>query len=420
MDPGEISASFWTDLTSSYSLTSAELQFIQNHRLEFMDSLTVQLTYPGADAPEITVTDPATNSTIDLNFTGDTVLRTSPIMYMDGLLAGYEGVKSFAIATTKVTDEIAQYWADQENATDAYGNLLYPVGAMKAAYGTFFTSLMTIYCHDILADAAAEEFNVTWSRTHPVAVFVGDDAYQTYLTLECDHSMGMIVIGSLKNIILFNSACSSQISTIEYGIMRNLDFLSQYETVSLDVMGSVTRDMFYAFWTGTDMRLFTENGYTVIKLVGRDDLILLYDPETGIIRDINTVNGFCGAYCFHNQITDSSYDLFAGVKNSTSDYMDWVHENIEIFNRIVDIDFNGQKYWYLAKTYGAIAFFGFGLLTGSTEYIIAAIAFELVINQGYNAFYDQLLPSMEFWDTPWLEVRIYGKTVFVRRHSLFE
>lgn len=47
-----------------------------------MDNLTVKLTYPGADAPAMTVTDPLTNSTIDLNFTGGTVLRTSLITYL--------------------------------------------------------------------------------------------------------------------------------------------------------------------------------------------------------------------------------------------------------------------------------------------------------------------------------------------------
>jgi hypothetical protein len=322
---------FWSDLTSFFNLTSTELQFVQNHRLEFIDNLTVQLSYPGADAPVMVVTDPMTNSTINLNFTGDSIHRTSQITYMNGIFiepAGYEGVKSFAIATTKVTDTIAQYWADQKNATDVYGNLRYHSGAMKAAYGTFFTALMTIYCHDILADTAAEEFDVTWSRTHPVVVSVGDDAYQTYLTLECDHSMGMTVMGLLNNMKLFNSACSSQISTIEYGIMRNLNFNYQYVDLPMEVIGSVARGMFYAFLTGTDMELFSHKGYTVMKLVGLNNLIMLYDPETGIIRDINTVNGFCGAYCFHDLQTELSYDFFGGVKSSTSDYRDWAQESI--------------------------------------------------------------------------------------------
>jgi len=329
MNPKAIPASFWNELTSMYDLTSTELQFIKTHRLEFVDDLTVKLTYPGVDAPNITVTDPWTNSTIDLNFTGNTIIRTSPIMYMDGLFsAGYEGVKSFAIATTKVTDSIAQYWANQKDAKDANGNLLYPAGGMKAAYGTFFTALMMIYCHDILANTAASEFNVTWSRTHPIAVSVGDDAHQTYLTLECDHSMGMTVIGSLKYIILFNSACSSHISTIEYGIMQNLDFIYQYSTVSMDVMGSVMRDMFYALWLGRDLELFTQNRYIVMKLGGRDDLVLLYDPETGIMRDINTVNGFYGAYCFHDQITNWAYDFFNNAKNTASDFREWVSDSL--------------------------------------------------------------------------------------------
>jgi hypothetical protein len=289
----------------------------------------------------MTVTDPKTNNTINLNFTGNTILR---IMYMDGLFsAGYEGVKSFAIATTKVTDSIAQYWANQKDAKDANGNLLYPAGGMKAAYGTFFTALMMIYCHDILANTAVGEFNVTWSRTHPAVVSVGDDAYQTYLTLECDHSMGMTVIGSLKNIILFNSVCSSHISTIEYGIMQNLDFIYQYSTVSMDVMGSVIRDMFYGLWAGTDLELFTQNEFIVMKLAGRDDLVLLYEPETGIMRDINTVNGFYGAYCFHDQITNWAYDFFNNAKNIASDFRDWAQETASDLGKGIE--------WFMEPVY---------------------------------------------------------------------
>ncbi len=62
---------------------------------------------------------------------------------------------------------------------------------MKAAYGTFLTALIMEYVHNQVADTAAKEFNVTWARTNPIIVSVGDDALQTYLTLECDHGMGM-------------------------------------------------------------------------------------------------------------------------------------------------------------------------------------------------------------------------------------
>lgn len=166
---------------------------------------------------------------------------------MDGILAGYEGVKSFAIATTKVNDDILAYWLNR--------NSTYPVGAMKAAYGTFLTTLIMDYVHDQVADAAAGEVNVTWSRTHTIVVSVGDDAYQTYLTLECDHSMGMTVAGSLKNIISFNNICSSAISPIGYAVMDNIGY-GQINTIDLSV-NSVTLDMIYDYlYNNTSLEAF--------------------------------------------------------------------------------------------------------------------------------------------------------------------
>jgi hypothetical protein len=299
-DPQAIPANFWNDLTSTYGLTSTELQFIKNHRLEFIDNLTVKLTYPGVDAPNITVTDPETNNTIDLNFTGNTILRTSPIMYMDGLFsADYEGVKSFAIATTKVNDGILAYWLNQ--------NSNYPVGAMKATYGTFLTALIMEYVHDQVADQAANEYNVTWARTHPIVVSVGDDAYQTYLTLECDHSMGMTVIGSLKNIISFNYICSSAISPIEYAVMDNIGY-GQINTIDTWV-NSVTLDLLNQYLiNSTSLECLTQNGYIIVKANNNENFLVI-DLETGIIRDINTINGYYGAYCFHDQLTGESYSL---------------------------------------------------------------------------------------------------------------
>jgi len=255
-----------------------------------------KINLPRAAAPNITVTDPETNNTINLNFTGNTILRTSPIMYMDGLFsAGYEGVKSFAIATSKVNDDILAYWLNK--------NSTYPVGAMKAAYGTFLTALIMEYVHDQVADQAASEYNVTWSRTHPIAVSVGDDAYQTYLTLECDHSMGMTVAGSLKNIILFNSICSSAISLIEYAVMDNVGY-GQITTFDMSVNSVMLNLIYDYYYNNKSLEAFIQNDYLIVKAIGNNDNILAIDLETCIMRDINTVNNYYGAYCFHDQITE--------------------------------------------------------------------------------------------------------------------
>jgi len=45
-------------------------------------------------------------------------------------------------------------------------------------------------------------------------------AYETYLTLESDHSMGMTVVGTPDGVKSFNYACSASISNIEYQIMN--------------------------------------------------------------------------------------------------------------------------------------------------------------------------------------------------------
>jgi len=174
---------------------------------------------------------------------------------------------------------------------------------MKAAYGTFFTALMMIYCHDILANTAASEFNVTWSRTHPIAVSVGDDAYQTYLTLECDHSMGMTVIGSLKYIILFNSICSSAISLIEYAVMDNVGY-GQITTFDMSVNSVMLNLIYDYYYNNKSLEAFIQNDYLIVKAIGNNDNILAIDLETCIMRDINTVNNYYGAYCFHDQITE--------------------------------------------------------------------------------------------------------------------
>ncbi|NYB51585.1 MAG: right-handed parallel beta-helix repeat-containing protein [Methanobacteriaceae archaeon] len=393
--PNAIPASFWNDLSSLYGLTSTELQFIQNHRLEFIDNITLKLTYPGADAPNITVTDPLTNSTINLNFTGNTAIRTSPIMYLDGFLAGYEGVKSFAIATTKVNDDILAYWLNQ--------NSTYPVGAMKAAYGTFLTALLMEYCHDQVADVVAREFNITWTRTHPIAVSVGDDAYQTYLTLECDHSMGTTVAGSLKNTILFNYICSSSISPIEYALMNNLG-LNQIITINSSV-SSVLIDLIHDLGNNIPLEMFIQKGYIIIKSVGNNSNFMVVDPETGIVRDINTVYNYYGAYCFHDQLTSQSYQ---------------VGENFQEKEVYLNINYVSKLFGSVVKVFTGVEAIKFSILLlgvapplGTIAGVGGIVVGSIQIGRGFYQLYDAAV------NTPWTTSRNYEEQLNEDWHEWF-
>jgi len=286
------------------NFTDNEINFIKNHRYEFIDLVGFGMFYPGDAAQTISFVDPDNNETISINFPGNPVFRISSMIYFDGYMedvngtlydVGYEGVRSFAIATTKVTNEVVQYWLDKQS--------LYAPGAMKAAYGTFLTSLLVIKCHDMVADQAASEFNVTWSRTTPVVVSCCDDAASSYITGEMDHRMGMDVNGTPGNVWAFRFACSSAFSPIEQEIGN-----------PNGTIGSVTMGIGEQILNGETPELFYSNGYIIYKIKDQDDLILLLDPTTGIVRDV--ANGITGAYCYHNQITNNRIEQAENITSS--------------------------------------------------------------------------------------------------------
>lgn len=276
---------FWNNLTTTYNLTSSELEFVQNHSQDFIDNLTVNMVYSGVSGLNLTVTDPHSN-VINLNFPGNVIQRTSQVIYFG---SPGEGVKSFAIATTDITNDVFQYWWDQYSS--------YQTGdAMNVAYNTFLTALMVEYVHDKIADNITTSLNVTWSRTSPVIVSVGEDPYQIYETLECDHGMGMTVIGTIENMIVFNFITSNSISFTEYMVMN-----SAYNAT----FSSVTMLLLYEYLNdNTYVDTFQENGFLIIKSIFNDNFVVI-DLETGIVRDIDTVNNcYGGIYEFGGLTTD--------------------------------------------------------------------------------------------------------------------
>ncbi|NYB26034.1 MAG: Ig-like domain-containing protein [Methanobacteriaceae archaeon] len=325
---GDISVSQNTLNTMAYryGLTDDELQYIEYYGPAFIDELSVNIEYPGVDAPSY-IPLPEDYEYPYIYFTGKSINRHSAMMYVNshepfyidgngGLFqdedAFYDGIRSFAIATTRVTDDIVEYWADQINATDVNGNLLYPKGPMKAAYGTFFASLMMIYMHDLVADEAANELNVTWGRTSPIIVSVCDDPHYTYITLECDHSMGMTVVGSINNMWNFRYVTTSIISIIETMVMNNITLPSYDGERSFN---SVQEYILNAFENGSEIEImFTLDGYVMIKLEDQNDIFLILDPETGIMRDVVIFEvyrneNYNGAYCFHDTLTEKIHDF---------------------------------------------------------------------------------------------------------------
>lgn len=83
---------------------------------------------------------------------------------------------------------------------DYWLNQYYNYQTGNAAYNAFLASLLVEYTHDQIADTITSQYNVTGSLTSPtIVVAVGEDASGTYLTLDCDHSMEMTVVGTTAN-----------------------------------------------------------------------------------------------------------------------------------------------------------------------------------------------------------------------------
>ncbi|MCK9150564.1 hypothetical protein [Methanobacterium alcaliphilum] len=187
-----------------------------------------------------------------------------------------------------------QYWCDKES--------LYPAGPMKAAYGTFLTSLVMIKCHDMVADQVAAKFNVTWCRTSPIVVSVCDEVDSYYMTLECDHGFGMNVTGDPSNVMAFRFACSAAINPIEHWVMETLFPGSNGSSITIDLGNNILN--------GEAVDMFWSNGYLVLKSA-ENDKFLVMDPETGILRDVmlSEIEYFSGGYCFSDQQTEWCLDM---------------------------------------------------------------------------------------------------------------
>jgi hypothetical protein len=76
--------------------------------------------------------------------------------------------------------------------------------------------------------------------------------------------------------------------------------------------------MMSALLNGTALEAFESNGYIVLKPENRTDLIYLIDPNTGIVRDINTLTNLYGAYCYYNLQTNLAETLGSSLINSES------------------------------------------------------------------------------------------------------
>jgi hypothetical protein len=209
--------------------------------------------------------------------------------------SGFECVQSFAVVKNIVTDEIVQQWLNR--------NITYPVGGLKAAYGTFMTALTTLWLSDKLADEMASCLNVTWNRFTPTVVMAGVTGGKAYVHCQ-DPAMGMSINGDSQNVMFFRFVNSLMLSEIENGVLSSTG-LQVNSTLSRIISGILNGEPFLFV-------LDEEANRLTLMLEGNEKFYIIIDLNTGLVLNIVDENGsfYKGAtsqdngYCFHDWRTE--------------------------------------------------------------------------------------------------------------------
>jgi methionine-rich copper-binding protein CopC len=213
---------------------------------------------------------------------------------------GFEVVQSFAAVKGVVTDDAIQQWLNKKSS--------YPIGGMKAAYGTFMTALTTLWLSDKLADEMASSLNVTWSRSKPTIVMSGVSGGAGYVHCQ-DPAMGMSVNGSADNIKSFRFLCSLLLSEVERMALGSTGI--SVDSTLFKIVSQVLNGATF------EMTLDDDNNTLTLMLDGNDNYKIIIDLTTGVVKDILNANGFSlkgaetmsSAYCYHDQLTNNQYQV---------------------------------------------------------------------------------------------------------------
>ena len=281
---------FWSYVAYTYGLNDTELAFVENYMSNFTDNLTFGLTYPGKYASMTSSVIYADGSSSYVNSDGSVTTES----------AGYEGIRSFAIATAEVTNDVLQYWVDQ------YSNY-YGEGNMKAAYGTFLTALTTLWYSDSLADEMSSTLNVNWSRCTPTIVMSGITNGGAYVSC-LDPAMGMTAVGKVDNVKFFRFINSLMLSEVENAVLSSTG-LQVNSTLSNIISGILNGEPFMYVYD-------EENNRLTLMLENNTESYIIIDLNTGLVLDVEIDNGTIykgatssdNAYCFHDGRTDAIYN----------------------------------------------------------------------------------------------------------------
>lgn len=186
----------------------------------------------------------------------------------------FEVIQTYAITDKQITNNDLDYYIGLNSS--------FPVGFMKASYGTFLTALNTIKMYDEFMENASGICNVSAVREDYVVSMCGVE-YGGTAYIHCpDPAMKYNLNGEWENVY----KCR-YISSL---------FLSEFESYSLNCAGiTSTSSVDYIFSNILELKNFTVSSfenYTIIQIDGNSNYQLRLNSSNGLMYDLSIFNNF--------------------------------------------------------------------------------------------------------------------------------
>ena len=208
----------------------------------------------------------------------------------------FEVIQTYAITDKQITNDYLNYYIGLNSS--------FPVGFMKASYGTFLTALNTIKMYDEFMENASGICNVSAVREDYVVSMCGVEYGGTAYVHCPDSTMKYKITGIWENVY-----------TCRY--ISSL-LLSEFETIALNFAGipstSAVNFIFDSIINQKNFTVTSSENYIIIQINGNSEYQLKLNLNNGEMYDLSILNNFLykGAisnltdnYCFHDVITNN-------------------------------------------------------------------------------------------------------------------
>ena len=208
----------------------------------------------------------------------------------------FEVIQTYAITDKQITNNDLDYYIGLNSS--------FPVGFMKASYGTFLTALNTIKMYDEFMENASSICNVSAVRENSVVSMCGVEYGGTAYVHCPDPTMKYNLTGNITNI----NICRYFTSFL----------LSEFECMALRMAGiNCTSSIYTIFSEIINLKNYTINfndNKLYISLPNTSNKIFIFNLDNYTVFDLSYLDNFLckGAisvnpqnYCFHDILTDN-------------------------------------------------------------------------------------------------------------------